>query len=128
MCALAFVVVVVGMVVAAASVAFGSDWVEFAQGGSCRVSQQVAPPALDESQTVTCYDELNRFSKHENALLGGSLDYGVGGVHNGYQYGTGWDSEDVGGVLLPVWRHPEKCSCEWGFRWTSSFRSSLSYL
>ena len=106
-CALAFVVVVVGVVAATAAVAFGSRWMKFAQGGSCGVSQHVATSALDESRAITCDDEFNWFTKHKHALLSGGFYYGVSSVHYGYQDGACRDSEDVGGILLPVWRHPE---------------------
>ena len=82
-------------------------WVKLAQGGSCGVSQHVAMSALDESRAITCDDEFNWFTKHKHALLSGGFYYGVSSVHYGYQDGACRDSEDVGGILLPVWRHPE---------------------
>ena len=74
----------------------------------------MALSALDEPRAITCNDEFDLFTKHKYSLLCGGFDDGIGGVHNGYQDSAGWDAEDVGGVLLPVRRHPKESCCEGG--------------
>ena len=62
-------------------------------------------------RAIACDNEFNWFTKHVHALLGGSFYYGVGSVHYGYQDSAGRDAENVGGILLPVRRHPEESGC-----------------
>ena len=110
--ALAFIVVVVGVVVAAAPVAFGGRRVKLAKGGTHGVPQHVAAPALDESRAVAGDYEFSLFTKHEHSLLSGGFDHRVSSVHYGDQHCAGGGSENVCGILLPVRRHPEECGCE----------------
>ena len=76
-CTFAFVVVVVGMVTTATSIAPGGCWMKFTKRGPRGVAQHVATSALDEPRAVACNDEFDWFTKHEDALLRGGLDDGV---------------------------------------------------
>ena len=105
--AFAFIVVVVGMMVASALITLGGGRVKLAEGGSCGVTQHVAASALDETWAVACDDEFGLFTEHVDALLCGSFYDGVSGVNYRYQNGAKRDTKDVCGILLPVRRHPK---------------------
>lgn len=74
----------------------------------------MAPPALDEAGAIAGNYKFSALAKHEYSLLCGVLDDRIGGVHNWNQDGAGGAAEDVGRVLLPVWRHSEKSRGEGG--------------
>lgn len=99
---------VIGVMVAPATVAFGGGGVEFAEGGASGVPQHMASATLDEPGAVSCDYEFRALAEHKYSLLACVLDDGVGVVYDGYEDSAGGTAKDVGGVLLPVRGHAEE--------------------